>query len=51
MLTPAGRCLVYGKARPLACRMFPIDGKDIGDVAAKGGACGYRFGGDGGNRG
>ena len=45
MLTRAGRCMVYGKARPLACKMFPIDRKDLGDVAAKGVTCGYRFGG------
>jgi len=43
MLTKSKRCLVYRSFRPMACRVFPIDQKDIDDVAACGGACGYRF--------
>ncbi|MBF0483044.1 MAG: hypothetical protein HQK81_05185 [Desulfovibrionaceae bacterium] len=44
MLTKDKLCRVYGSFRPKACRVFPIDQKDIDDVAACGGACGYRFG-------
>lgn len=43
MLTRDRLCLVYGKCRPKACRVFPIDQNDLDDVAACGGVCGYRF--------
>jgi len=43
MLTRDKLCLVYGKCRPKACRVFPIDQKDIQDVADCGGVCGYSF--------
>ena len=43
LLTGDGLCAVYGTFRPLACRAFPIDQKDIDDVRACGGECGYRF--------
>lgn len=43
MLTRNHLCRVYGKCRPLACRVFPIDQKDINDVARCGGTCGYLF--------
>ena len=43
MLTKRRLCLVYGVCRPKACRVFPIDQKDLDDVAACGGVCGYRF--------
>jgi hypothetical protein len=43
MLTKDKLCLVYGSFRPKACRLFPLDQKDIDDVTACGGACGYHF--------
>jgi hypothetical protein len=43
MLTQQGLCLVYGKCRPQACKVFPIDQRDIEEVALCGGNCGYRF--------
>jgi len=43
MLTKDKLCRVYGRFRPKACKVFPIDQKDIDDVAACGVACGYRF--------
>jgi len=43
MLTKDKLCRVYGSFRPKACRVFPLDQKDIDDVAACGGVCGYRF--------
>lgn len=43
MLTRDHLCRVYGKCRPKACRVFPLDQKDINDVAACGGECGYTF--------
>ncbi|RMF97836.1 MAG: hypothetical protein D6734_01210 [Candidatus Schekmanbacteria bacterium] len=33
-------CRIYKKGRPLSCRLFPIDERDIEDV---GGRCGYYF--------
>jgi len=45
MLTREHSCRVYGKCRPKACRVFPIDQKDIDDVARCGGVCGYGFAG------
>ncbi|MGE4536141.1 MAG: hypothetical protein AB7D37_03590 [Desulfovibrio sp.] len=43
MLTKDRLCRVYGKCRPKACRLFPLDQKDINDVARCGGVCGYGF--------
>jgi hypothetical protein len=43
MLTKQGRCLVYGFCRPQACKVFPIDQRDIDEVNLCGGHCGYRF--------
>jgi len=43
MLTTDHLCRVYGRFRPKACRLFPLDQKDIRDVAVSGGVCGYRF--------
>ena len=51
MLTKEKRCLVYRSFRPKECRVFPIDQKDIDDVAACGGACGYSFPASGAGRG
>ncbi len=43
MLTKQGRCLIYGTCRPRACKVFPIDQRDIKEVELCGGKCGYRF--------
>ncbi|MFY9704746.1 MAG: hypothetical protein WBV95_03965 [Desulfobacterales bacterium] len=43
MLTKQGRCLVYTTCRPQACKVFPIDQRDIDEVKISGGQCGYRF--------
>ena len=43
MLTKQGRCLVYTTCRPQACKIFPIDQRDIDEVRLYGGQCGYRF--------
>lgn len=43
LLTRAGRCVAYGVCRPLSCKVFPIDRRDIDEVARCGGRCGYRF--------
>ncbi len=45
MLTKDKLCRIYGRFRPKACKLFPLDPKDINDVAVCGGSCGYRFGG------
>jgi len=34
------RCLIYHRGRPMQCRAFPIDKKDLADVDFK---CGYFF--------
>lgn len=46
MLTKQKRCLVYGTCRPQACKVFPIDQRDIDEVKLYGGRCGYRFNGE-----
>lgn len=51
LLTKDRLCAVYGTFRPKACRAFPIDEKDIDDVRACGGKCGYRFTPEPGDRG
>jgi hypothetical protein len=43
MLTKQERCLVYGTCRPQACKVFPIDRRDINEVELCGVQCGYRF--------
>jgi hypothetical protein len=43
LLLQGDGCAAYELPRPKACRAFPIDGKDLGDVAATGGRCGYWF--------
>ena len=43
MLTRQGLCLVYHICRPQACKVFPIDQRDIDEVILNGGRCGYRF--------
>ncbi len=43
MLTNEGRCLAYGTCRPQACKVFPIDQRDVEEVRLAGGQCGYRF--------
>ncbi len=42
-LTKQGKCLVYGMCRPDACKVFPIDQRDIEEIRLCGGHCGYRF--------
>jgi hypothetical protein len=42
-LTKNGRCLIYGSCRPGACKVFPIDQRDIDEVRICGGKCGYAF--------
>ena len=36
-------CRVYGKCRPKVCKVYPIDQRDIDEIAALGGQCGYSF--------
>lgn len=43
MLTREKRCLIYGDLRPMACRYFPIDRRDLRDMRIKGVKCGFRF--------
>ena len=43
MLTPSGLCLIYNKIRPNVCRVFPIDQRDINEVAHCREKCGYQF--------
>lgn len=43
MLTKEGRCLAYGACRPQACKVFPIDQRDVEEARLAGGQCGYRF--------
>jgi len=40
MLTKQGRCFVYGSYRPQACKVFPIDRRDIDKVKLCCGQCG-----------
>ncbi len=42
-LTKDGGCSVYGICRPQACKVFPIDQRDIDEAASCGGQCGYYF--------
>ncbi|MDK2957578.1 MAG: uncharacterized protein PWQ57_3076 [Desulfovibrionales bacterium] len=43
LLTREGGCVSYGACRPLVCRVFPIDQRDVDEVSKCGGRCGYRF--------
>ncbi len=43
MLTREGRCSAYGVCRPQACKVFPIDQRDVEEARLAGGQCGYRF--------
>ncbi|HDH33825.1 MAG TPA: hypothetical protein ENH18_01915 [Nitrospirae bacterium] len=43
LLTRDNLCLTYMKGRPDVCKLFPIDRRDIEDVAVFGGQCGYWF--------
>jgi len=43
MLTKKGRCIIYGSCRPKACKVFPIDQRDIDEIKFCGGQCGYSF--------
>lgn len=42
-LTKDGGCAIYGICRPQACKVFPIDQRDIDEAAICGGQCGYYF--------
>jgi hypothetical protein len=43
MLTKQRLCRIYNKSRLKVCKIFPIDQRDIDEVALYGGTCGYRF--------
>ncbi|MBW2056599.1 MAG: hypothetical protein JRH07_08875 [Deltaproteobacteria bacterium] len=43
MLTRQGLCSSYDRFRPMVCKVFPIDQRDIDEVTLSGGQCGYRF--------
>ena len=43
MLTKQGSCLVYGACRPQACKVFPIDQRDIDEVKLCNSQCGFHF--------
>jgi hypothetical protein len=43
VLTKQGRCFAYGTCRPQACKVFPIDQRDIDEIKLCGGQCGYYF--------
>jgi len=43
MLTRRGLCRIYNKFRLEMCKSFPIDQRDIDEVARFGATCGYRF--------
>lgn len=43
MLTRRGLCRIYYGRRWLACKVFPIDERDLADVRRAGGSCGYRW--------
>jgi len=42
-LADGRECLAYGRWRPRSCHAFPIDERDLREVEALGGRCGYRF--------
>ena len=43
MLTQQRLCRIYKRCRSEVCKLFPIDPRDIAEVALRGGTCGYRF--------
>ncbi|MFB3886846.1 MAG: hypothetical protein ACE144_16600 [Thermodesulfobacteriota bacterium] len=43
MLKGQQHCRIYDKFRLKMCQSFPIDQRDIDEVALSGGTCGYRF--------
>lgn len=43
MLEREGLCRIYSKFRLEMCKSFPIDQRDIDEVALRGGTCGYFF--------
>ncbi len=43
MLTTQRQCRIYNKFRLEMCKRFPIDQRDIDEVALAGGTCGYHF--------
>jgi hypothetical protein len=43
MLTQEQLCRIYKKCRSEICKVFPINQRDIAEVALCGGTCGYRF--------
>ena len=43
MLTQQQLCRIYNTCRLKMCKSFPIDQRDIDEVALSGGTCGYRF--------
>jgi len=43
MKTPENRCRIYNESRWEVCKVFPIDKRDVRDVALCGGTCGYSF--------
>ena len=43
VMTQEGRCLIYDNFRWDVCKVFPIDKRDINEVALCGGRCGYSF--------
>ena len=43
LLSKEGLCLSYDKYRWAVCKVFPIDQRDIDDIAVCGGRCGYHF--------
>lgn len=42
-LTKSGNCAVYGICRPQACKVFPIDQRDIDEIKVCGNHCGFHF--------
>lgn len=44
MITKKNRCVIHNSCRWKVCRAFPIDQRDIDEVALEGAICGYRFG-------
>jgi hypothetical protein len=43
MLHSQRHCLIYHGYRPKSCCVFPVDERDLLDVKAAGGTCGYVF--------
>ncbi|GAB4254132.1 MULTISPECIES: hypothetical protein [Deferrisoma] len=43
MFAGQGLCLTYGAIRPRVCAAFPIDERDLAEIRASGGACGFAF--------